>query len=67
MKNELLTIGPFTIYGYGFMIAIGVLAGWFTAEYRSRKHKMEADHVFFSCDLVSSGGIPGSKNFVLDH
>ena len=25
MKNELLTIGPFTIYGYGLMIAIGIL------------------------------------------
>ena len=27
MKNELLTIGPFTVYGYGLMIAIGILAG----------------------------------------
>ena len=25
MKNELLKIGPLTLYGYGFMIAIGVL------------------------------------------
>ena len=24
MKNELLTIGPFTVYGYGLMIAIGI-------------------------------------------
>ena len=24
MKNELLRIGPFTIYGYGLMIAIGI-------------------------------------------
>ena len=27
MKNELLTIGPFTVYGYGLMIAIGIVAG----------------------------------------
>ena len=26
MKNELLHIGPLTVYGYGFMIAMGVLA-----------------------------------------
>lgn len=25
MKNELFSIGPITIYGYGLMIAIGVL------------------------------------------
>ena len=31
MKNELLTIGPFTVYGYGLMIAIGILAGCLTA------------------------------------
>ena len=35
MKNELLTIGPFTVYGYGLMIAIGILAGCLTAEYRA--------------------------------
>ena len=34
MKNELLTIGPFTVYGYGLMIAIGIVAGCLTAEYR---------------------------------
>ena len=35
MKNELLTIGPFTVYGYGLMIAIGIVAGCLTAEYRA--------------------------------
>ena len=34
MKNELLKIGPFTIYGYGLMIAIGILAAYFTGEYK---------------------------------
>ena len=28
MKNELLTIGPFTVYGYGLMIAIGIFAAY---------------------------------------
>ena len=26
MKNELLKIGPLTLYGYGFMIAIGAVS-----------------------------------------
>ena len=39
MKNELLTIGPFTVYGYGLMIAIGILAGCLTAEYRAGKRE----------------------------
>lgn len=37
MKNELLRIGPFTIYGYGLMIAIGILSAYFTGEYRAKK------------------------------
>ena len=26
MKNELFTIGPFTVYSYGFMIAVGAVS-----------------------------------------
>ena len=40
MKNELFSIGPITIYGYGLMIAIGVLAAYFSATYRSLQWKM---------------------------
>ena len=34
MHNELLHIGPLTVYGYGFMIAMGVLAAclWLSRE-----------------------------------
>ena len=28
MKNELFSIGPFTVYGYGLMIAIGIIAAY---------------------------------------
>ena len=35
MKNELLTIGPLTVYGYGAMIAVGILAAWFLADQRN--------------------------------
>ncbi len=32
MKNELFSIGPFTVYGYGLMIAIGIIAAYFVGE-----------------------------------
>ena len=46
MKNELLTIGPFTVYGYGLMIAIGILAGCLIAEYRAGKQKLDSEQIF---------------------
>ena len=46
MKNELFTIGPFTIYGYGLMIALGILAAYVTAEYRAKKLNLRAT-IFF--------------------
>lgn len=61
MKNELLTIGPFTIYGYGVMIAIGILAAYFTAEYRAKRLKMQYEHVFYLVIWCVLGGFAGSK------
>lgn len=61
MKNELLRIGPFTVYGYGFMIAIGILAAYFTGEYRAKKYKLEYQHVFYLVIWCLLGGFTGSK------
>lgn len=61
MKNELLTIGPITIYGYGLMIAIGIIAAYLTGEYRAKKHGLEADHVFNYVIWCVLGGFLGSK------
>ena len=47
MKNELLKIGPLTLYGYGFMIAIGVLAAWLVVEQRARKLQLACEHIFY--------------------
>ena len=52
MKNELLTIGPLTVYGYGFMIAVGLLCAWYTAEKRARKLHLAYEHVFYLVVLV---------------
>ncbi|MDO4326210.1 MAG: prolipoprotein diacylglyceryl transferase [bacterium] len=43
MKNDLLTIGSFTIHGYGLMIGIGILAAYGTAVYRARRKGLDAD------------------------
>ena len=49
MKNELFTIGPFTVYSYGFMIAVGVFAAWLTAEYRAKNTVQIQTRYFFWC------------------
>lgn len=61
MKNELFSIGPFTVYGYGLMIAIGILAAYFVGEYRAKKYGLEADHVFNYVIWCVVGGFAGSK------
>lgn len=61
MKNELLTIGPFTVYGYGFMIAVGILAAYFVGEYRVKKHGLPYEHVFPLVIWCVLGGFAGAK------
>ena len=61
MKNELLRIGPFTVYGYGLMIAIGILAAYFTGEYRAKKRKLLYEHVFYLVVWCVVGGFLGAK------
>lgn len=61
MKNELLRIGPFTIYAYGFMIAVGILAAYTTAEYRARKLHLAYERVFYLVLWCVIGGFVCSK------
>ena len=61
MKNELLTIGPFTMYGYGLMVAMGLLAAYITAEYRARKLHLQYEHVFYLVVWCVIGGYASSK------
>ena len=42
MKLELFKIGPFTIYSYGLMIAIGVIAAFILGMHRARKRGLDA-------------------------
>jgi phosphatidylglycerol:prolipoprotein diacylglycerol transferase len=61
MKNELLTIGPITLYGYGLMIAIGVIAAYMCAEYRAKRKGLDAETIFPLTLWCLAGGILGAK------
>ncbi len=61
MKNELLTIGPFTVHGYGLMIAIGAILAYLTVEYRAKKKGMQYELIFSLFWWCLIGGIIGAK------
>ena len=62
MKNELLHIGPFTLYGYGLMIALGLTAAYLTAAYRSRRYCGDDENRMFDIVTVSMvGGLIAAK------
>ena len=60
-NNELLQIGPFTVYGYGLMIAIGVIVAYIVGEYRAKKRGLDPDSLFWITVSCLVGGILGAK------
>ena len=46
MYNEILTIGSFTIHGYGLMIGLGVMAALLLGDYRAKKFGLVGDHIY---------------------
>ncbi len=61
MKNELFQIGPITVYAYGLMIAIGVLAAYSVGEYRAKKYNLNPNMIFSLTISCLVGGIVGAK------
>ncbi len=61
MYNEILSIGPVTIHGYGLMIAIGVLAALFIGETRAKKRGLSDDAVFSLTFLCAFFGFVSAK------
>jgi phosphatidylglycerol:prolipoprotein diacylglycerol transferase len=61
MKNELFTIGPITLYGYGLMIGIGVIAAYIVAEYRAKRKGLNPELIFSLTLWCLAGGILGAK------
>lgn len=61
MHNELFTIGPFTVYGYGLMIAVGVLAAYWNTERLARRSGLD-DKPVFNIVVIGVGlGLVGAK------
>ena len=61
MKNELLSIGPFTIYGYGLLIGLGIIAAYMTAEQRARKQGLEKEEILPLVLWCVIGGFASAK------
>lgn len=61
MKYKLFELGPISVYSYGLMIAIGILAAFLTAEFRAKKQGLEGDHVYGLGLLGLAGGLLGAK------
>lgn len=64
-NNEILQIPFFgktiTVYGYGLMIAIGVIVAYTVGEYRAKKRNLDADSLFWITISCLIGGIAGAK------
>lgn len=61
MHNELFSIGPFTVYTYGLMIAIGILAAYFIAEKRGQKMGLDMSKLDTLTFWILIGGFAASK------
>ena len=61
MKNELFSVGPLTIHGYGLMIALGILVCIFMGTYRAKKHHLKEDAVLDIAIFSILAGFIGAK------
>ena len=61
MRQVLFNIGPISVYGYGLMIALGVIAAYMTAEYRGKKLGTDTHHLFSLAMWSLLGGFLGAK------
>lgn len=61
MKYELLKLGPITIYSYGFMIAIAILAAYIVTEKRAKKLNLEHELIFSLAIWCVIGGLLGAR------
>lgn len=61
MKNDLLTIGRFTIHGYGLMIGIGIIAAYASVTYRAKKKGLNPDLIDGLAIWAVAAGLLGAK------
>ena len=61
MHMKLFSIGNFTVYGYGLMIAIGVIVAVAMGMHRAKTHGLSADEMFNMGFIGILCGIVGAK------
>lgn len=61
MKNELFSIGPVMIYGYGLMVAISIITAYLVSENRAKKKGLDYDGIFTLAVWCLISGTLGSK------
>lgn len=63
MFPEICKIGPFTIYAYGFLLAIAFIAGSTLATMRARVENINPDIIFNLSFLTFISGVIGARTF----
>ena len=61
MYNEILTIGPLSIHGYGLMIGIGVIVALAVAAKRAKKRGLDTDFLYGLVFVTLVIGFIGAK------
>ena len=61
MHNDIITIGSFTIHGYGLMVAIGIIAAYIVMHLRAKRKGLDQDHAFWLIIWCLIFGFLGSK------
>ncbi len=68
MFPDLVKIGDFTIHTYGVLVALGLLASYFTAIYFAKKENLDAKKVENVIIFAVLGGIIGARiAYVIEH
>lgn len=61
MHNDLFSIGPLTVHGYGTMIVIGMISAYLITIYRAKRLDMEVGHIDSLAIWGILGGLAGAK------
>ena len=68
MFPDLVRIGDFTIHTYGVMVAIGMLASFFTALYFAKREGIKKEHVENLFFYTIVGGFVGARiAYIIEH
>ncbi|HNX81661.1 MAG TPA: prolipoprotein diacylglyceryl transferase [Candidatus Omnitrophota bacterium] len=68
MHPVICSIGPFTIYSYGLMVALAFLAGVTMAQFLAKKRGLNTDFIYNLCFLGLLTGIIGARIlYVIEH